>query len=403
MVEAVRRQKRLNFKPGDEHLYSNTGYDLLAAVVERASGKTLAEYARENLFAPLGMNDTRFGDDRRAVIPRRAAAYAPKEEGGYVLDVPNVETVGSGGVYTTIEDLARWDGNFATGRVGGKEWLEQIQTPGTLNDGTKLDYAFGLGVDEDRGVRRVWHNGALASYRAFYARYPGEHLSIAVLCNEGTIIPDLLARQVADVYLAGKLAQSPVPPAPPPAPAAAVKLSEEDLARVTGHYQEVATGNVRRILVKDGTLIYHWQAGNESELVPLSPDRFQMAGVPVRVAVRFEPPEASRPERMVVDVEGQGPSVFAPTAPPATSPEALAAYSGVYVSEEIGVPWTLSVRDGRLVATRGRAGQVTLDPLAADVFSAEGVVVRALRGEDGRITGFRVDMPQARDIRFEKQ
>jgi CubicO group peptidase (beta-lactamase class C family) len=280
MLDLIRRQKGLNFKPGDEHLYSNTGYDLLAIVVERASGKPLREYARENLFAPLGMNETRFVDDRTEILPRRAAAYAPRQEGGFAIDVPHVETVGSGGLYSTIEDLARWDGNFVTGRVGGPEWLEQIQTPGTVNDGTKLDYAFGLGVDEDRGLRRVWHNGALAAFRAFYGRYPDEHLSVALLCNDGSVLVDTLAGQVADVYLAGRFKESPPPPAPP---AATVRLSEQDLTRVTGSYLQENPPTARRILVRDGKLFYHRGPGNESELSPLAADIFALdGGVPVR-------------------------------------------------------------------------------------------------------------------------
>lgn len=405
MLDLIRRQKTLNFKPGDEHLYSNTGYDLLAIVVERASGKPLREYARENLFAPLGMNDTRYVDDRTEILPRRAMAYAPRPGCGFATDVPHVETVGSGGLYSTIEDLARWDESFVTGRVGGREWLEEIQTPGTLNDGTKLDYAFGLGVDEDRGLRRVWHNGALAGFRAFYGRYPSEHLSVALLCNEGSVLVDTLAGQVADVYLAGRFKESPPPPAPQPAPpAATVRLSEKDLTRVTGSYLAEKTSTARRILLRDGKLFYHRGAGNESELAPLTADRFQMVGVPVRVEVRFEPPGAARPERMIFAAEGQEPSVFVPVPPPAETPEALAAYAGTYASDELAATWTLAVEDGRLVASRDRAGELTLSPLAADMFAAAGgLPVRFLRADDGRVTGFRVDTTQARDVRFARQ
>ncbi|MFP5284943.1 MAG: serine hydrolase domain-containing protein, partial [Thermoanaerobaculia bacterium] len=387
-----------------EHLYSNTGYDLLAIVVERASGKSLREYARENLFAPLGMNDTRYVDDRTEVLPRRAMAYAPRPEGGFALDVPHVETVGSGGLYSTIEDLARWDESFVTGRVGGREWLEEIQTPGTLNDGTKLDYAFGLGVDEDRGLRRVWHNGALASFRAFYGRYPDEHLSVALLCNDGSVLIDTRAGQVADVYLAGRFKESPPPPASPPAPAATVRLSEKNLTRLTGSYLQEKASTARRILVRDGKLFYHRGAGNESELAPLGADRFRMVGVPVQVEVRFEPPGAARPERMIFAAEGQEPSVFVPVPPPAETPEALTVYAGTYASDELATTWTFAVRDGRLVASRGRAGELTLTPLAADIFGASGgLPVRFLRGAEGRITGFRVDTAQARGVRFARQ
>jgi CubicO group peptidase (beta-lactamase class C family) len=101
ILDLIHRQRTLNFRPGDEHLYSNTGYDLLAVLVERVAGKPLREAAQEAFFSPLGMKDTVFGDDRTRIVPRRAVAYEPREGGGFVIDMPNVETVGSGGLYTT--------------------------------------------------------------------------------------------------------------------------------------------------------------------------------------------------------------------------------------------------------------------------------------------------------------
>jgi CubicO group peptidase (beta-lactamase class C family) len=404
VLEMVRRQKELNFKPGDEHLYSNTGYDLLPYVVERAAGKPFREYARESLLGPLGMADTRYGDDRTEVMPRRAFAYSPKEGGGFVLNMEDVETVGSGGIYTTIEDFARWDGNLATGRVGGPEWLRVMTTPGTLNDGTKLTYAFGLEIMEDRGLRQVWHNGGLAGYSTMYVRYPDEQLSVAVFCN-GSLEPDPLALRVAEVWLAGKFKEPAPAPAASAAPAAAaVKLAGKDLARVTGYYQSEGEGTVRRILEKDGKLFYHRGPGNEAELAPLSADRFQMLGVPVKVEVRFEPEGAAKPERMIFAAEGQKPSVFRPVAPPVTDPAALAAYAGTYESSELASTWTLTLRDGRLLAARSRAGEVELAPASADVFvTPGGLQVRFTRGEGSRITGFSVSSQQARNVRFEKR
>lgn len=402
VLEMVRRQKELNFKPGDEHLYSNTGYDLLPYVVERAAGKPFREYARENLFAPLGMNDTRFGDDRTEVMPRRAFAYAPKDGGGFVLNMEDVETVGSGGIYTTIEDFARWDENLATGRVGGPEWLRGMTTPGILNDGTKLTYAFGLEVMEDRGLKQVWHNGGLGGFLTMYVRYPDEHLSVAVFCN-GSIEPDPLAIRVAEVWLAGKFKEPAPAPAAAEVPAAPVTLAEKDLARVTGHYQEEGEGTVRRILAKDGKLFYHRGPGNEAELAPLSADRFRMLGVPVKVEVRFEPAGAAKPERMIFAAEGQEPSVFRPVAPPVTDPTALAAYAGMFESSELASTWTVTFRDGRLRAARGRVSEVELVPAAADVFlTPGGLQVRFTRGEGNRIIGFTVSNPQARNVRFER-
>jgi CubicO group peptidase (beta-lactamase class C family) len=409
VLDLVRRQKALNFKPGDEQSYSNTGYDLLAVIVERASGKPLREYARENLFDPLGMKDTRFSDDHTAIIPRRATGYSPKEGGGFAIDMPNVDTVGSGGVYTTVEDLARWDENFYTAKVGGKEWIEQLQTPGTLNSGAKHDYAFGLGVDQDRGLRRVWHNGGLAGYVSTYHRYPGEHFSVVTLCNTTSAEPDQLARQVTDLYLAGRF--TPDPPAPSSqtvAEAPKVALSAQDLARIAGTYLEEPTATVRRILVRDGKLIYQRTPENESELAPLSADRFAMLSRPVAVEVVFEPAGAAAPKKMIVKVEGQPPAVFEAVQPPVATPEALAGYAGTFYSDELDATWTFTVHDGRLFFQRRRFGEETaLDPAAADTFTAGGVLlIRFTRGAENaekQVTGLSVTTAQARKIQFVKR
>ncbi len=147
MVALPARQKELNFTPGDEHLYSNSGYFLLSVIVKRASGKSLRQFADEQIFKPLGMSHTHFHDDRAMVVKNRVTSYFPQKEGGFGVHVNNnFDKVGDGGLLTTIEDLARWDRNFYDYRVGGKELVDQLLTPGELNNGEKLQYAFGLNV-----------------------------------------------------------------------------------------------------------------------------------------------------------------------------------------------------------------------------------------------------------------
>jgi CubicO group peptidase (beta-lactamase class C family) len=115
ILELTKRQRELNFTPGERHLYSNTGYWMLGLIVERASGKTLARYAEENIFKPLGMSHTRFNDDHTTILKNRAVGYAPRKEGGFRLDIVNNDLVGAGGVWTTVEDLTLWDPEFLLG------------------------------------------------------------------------------------------------------------------------------------------------------------------------------------------------------------------------------------------------------------------------------------------------
>jgi CubicO group peptidase (beta-lactamase class C family) len=203
VLQLTARQTALNFAPGEDYLYSNTGYTLLATIVERATGTAFAEFADANIFKPLGMSVSHFHTDAARLVPGRALAFAQRD-GRWVLDTPVNERAGAGGVYTNIPDLLKWDENFYTGKVGGGELLKTLHTTGRLNAGTPLTYAWGLQIGEYRGLPIVEHGGSLGGYRAHLLRIPSQHTSVALLCNSSTIAPSGLARRVADLVVADK-------------------------------------------------------------------------------------------------------------------------------------------------------------------------------------------------------
>jgi hypothetical protein len=196
------RQRALNFTPGSDWLYSNTGFFLLSIIVQRITGKTLREFAAENIFTPLGMSHTQFRDNHAALIADRALAYDPNEKkDGYTLNVSYFEQTGDGAVHTSVEDLLKWDENFYTGQIGGKIFLAELQEHGKLNSGKTLNYAKGLFVADYRGLHTVRHGGSWGGYRAELLRFPDQHFSVACLCNVGNANPSRRANEVADVYL----------------------------------------------------------------------------------------------------------------------------------------------------------------------------------------------------------
>lgn len=208
------RQRSLNFLPGDEHLYSNSGYFLLGLLVERASGRSLRVFADEAIFRPLGMVDSHFHDDVTMIMPRRAEAYFRRADSTWGALPMRFALVGSGGLYTTVRDLARWEANFYRNRLGrGSQGLiETLHSRGVLTSGDTLDYAFGMVHGEYRGLRTVRHGGSLGGYRAHLVRFPDHRLGIAILCNSAEVDPGQLADRVAEVYLGGEMAPR-VPPA----------------------------------------------------------------------------------------------------------------------------------------------------------------------------------------------
>jgi CubicO group peptidase (beta-lactamase class C family) len=234
-VQALARQKGANEKPGVQFAYSNTGYFLLGVVIARVSGESLAEFSRKQIFEPLGMKNTSIVDRYPDGIAALARGY--REEGaGFVIDETGWEQVGDGQVHSDVHDLALWDENFYTGKVGGRALVERMYEVGLLNDGNPTDYAAGVNVYESRGFTWVTHSGSWVGYRSSIRRVPSEHLSVIVLCNRAEAEAGDYGRRIAEVFLKDKLGPpEPEEPEPEEKPAAA-EWSPEELSRYAGAY-----------------------------------------------------------------------------------------------------------------------------------------------------------------------
>lgn len=292
----IARQKELNFTPGTEFLYSNTGYFLLSIVVERASGKTLPIFARERIFEPLGMNSTHIHDDHRLIVKNRAQAYSPREGGGFGIDMSDFEQTGDGSVMTTVGDLALWDANFYSSRVGGPKLHEFLHTHGRLSDGKQLDYCAGLGVSQVRGLKCVSHGGAWAGYRAQLMRFPDQRTSVVVLCNLGSMNPSALALKVAEIVLKDQLAPEPQSKAtkPPSGSATAVPAPTVDPTPFAGLFHSEELGVTYELAARDGQL-FIGEVGLATQAIPPSgPDHFGESGFDLG----FERDASGRPTRI---------------------------------------------------------------------------------------------------------
>jgi CubicO group peptidase (beta-lactamase class C family) len=193
---------KLLFAPGARYEYSNSNYFLLSLVIERASGQPYQDFARRRIFEPLGMTSTLLFHDHSLVVAHRATGYGPREGGGFRVAMSDFEQLGDGAVQTSVEDLARWDANFYSWKVGGERLRDFLHATGTLADEQPIEYARGLMVDRFRGLARVRHGGAWAGYRAQLMRFPEQGTSIVCLCNLGDMDPNELCERVAAIVLA---------------------------------------------------------------------------------------------------------------------------------------------------------------------------------------------------------
>ncbi|MBL9078225.1 MAG: beta-lactamase family protein [Planctomycetes bacterium] len=201
-LAALAKVAALEFATGSKWQYSNSNYFLLAQVVERAAKRPLSEFAAERIFTPLGMASTHVHDDSAQLVPRRALSFARAPRGSWRWEHSNWEQTGDGAVFTTVGDLLRWARNFGSGAVGGDALRDAMARPGTLDDGTAIDYGTGLVFGDLDGVATVSHGGAWAAYRAELLRVPSADLVVICLCNRDDLDPSTICAGIAKVALA---------------------------------------------------------------------------------------------------------------------------------------------------------------------------------------------------------
>lgn len=407
----VNRQRALNFVPGAEYLYSNTGFTLLGTIVRRVSGKSLREFTTERIFEPLGMTSTHFHDDHTMIVPGRTSAYVPPGRGGrggrggdapsvsdYRISIPVFDNAGATSLFTTVEDLAKWDRNFLQPAVGDAGMIAQMAERGTLNDGTTIPYAFALMHGELRGLRTIGHAGSDAGYRADYVRFPDQRYAFATFCNIGTANPAVLNRSVAAIVLADQL--GPVAATGgrgAAAPPRAVPMPTDELRRYAGIYVDTIGEAVRALVFRDSTGTLHTAgAPNAPQLVPIGNEEFVAQVGANRLRVTFH-----RDARGISGMSDSGSAVvFVRREPPRPS---LSEYAGRYRSEELDVEWVFAVSDSSLVLSIRREPDQRLRPVYDDGFSAGGAVVRFTRNGAGRITGFLYSAGRVRHMWFERR
>ena len=301
-VTLIGHQKELNFKPGDDYLYSNSGYFLLGQIVKRVSGKSLREFADERIFQPLGMTHTHFHDDPGHVMKGRAMSYESDGKGGYRISyIQNFDKIGAGGLYTTIEDLRKWDENFYTHQVGGEALQAMIHTRGVLNKGDTIPYAFGNNVTTYRGLRVDEHGGSLMGYKAEILRFPDQHFSVLATCNLGSINPGPLAEQVAEVYLGPKMGpkrERQVADRRSRDVALAAQLNPAELAVYAGDYYSNEVDATYHVAVEDGALVLSARHITAQRLVSTAPDLFRTGN---GLTLRFERSGTERPTAFTIE------------------------------------------------------------------------------------------------------
>ena len=387
-LDLVTHQKALNFPPGTEYSYSNTGYSLLGVIVQRVSGQSLDAFTQARLFQPLGMTHTRWRDDFTAIVKGRTTAYSGTATNGFKTDMSFTNMIGNGGLLTTVVDLLRWNENFFNPSVGGKAFVDSMQTRMVLRSGRRITYALGLEVGSYDGVAEVSHGGSTAGYRTFLARYPEQHVSLAVLCNLGSTNPVALGHQIADL-----LVTKPAAAAQSGAPA--ITLSAAQLERWAGTYVDTRTDRALRLAARDGALAM--AEGPNGVARPVTPNAFRAFGTADLVF------SGSAPARKALLIRDGDTSVFAEAHAAPLTKAKLAEYAGTYTSDELDVVLTVAPVGELLILRRRPADEMAMRPVYDDDFATSIGSLRFSRDANGRVTGFGVYSGRIRNVRFNKR
>jgi CubicO group peptidase (beta-lactamase class C family) len=379
------RQRTLNNKPGDEYIYSNSNYNLFAIIVERVSGKSLAEFTRINIFEPAGMKHTEWRNNFKKIVPNRAIAYS-KNGNAYETEMPNEYVYGNGGLLTTAEDLLRWNDYYLNGKLGNPSLLPKQLATSTFNNGIMGSYGAGLVIDSARGRKRIAHNGATAGYRSNLLHFPELGLSVAWLSNTaefdqapdpGTTVANLLVKDVS-------VARNRTPPT-------GVDVPLATLNTYTGWYRDDRTANGVRLFIKDGKLAN----SRGANMVPIANNVF-MTGQN-RIEIR------TMPTKQLVSVSPVDTTYFNATDSALAGEKALQEYTGEYYSEEAQTTFQILVKNGQLIAQLDPTSFHALTPTYKDGFTYQGAAISFRRDNKKQITGMSIFAGRARNVAFIKR
>jgi CubicO group peptidase (beta-lactamase class C family) len=397
VIKLVAKQKALNFLPGDEHMYCNTGYTLLAEIVKKVSGQTIRQFADKQIFQPLGMKDTHFHDNYQELVPGRAYSYAQTLTGGYQHAVLSYSIVGATSLLTTVLDEAKWLNNYETGTVGGKALIEKMYETGVLNNGRKLNYAFALSIDKFKGWKLIGHGGADAGFRTYTCRLPENDLGIIVFSNLASTNASGLASQVAGILITTNKEE--------PKPVVNTNFTDSNFhKRLQGSYYS-ERGELLELLWKNGKLLRRapgTPGGVETMFLADNNNHYPVSNSVVVLMLNDK--NKSADSVMEFKWENQVTTIDFKRQP-AVAQKVTAEFAGRYYGPETEAFYTITEKDGKLTLEHRKFSDAPLKPVAPDVFSCPNwwmSNLHFLRDKKGRIIAFEVNAGRVQHLRYDR-
>lgn len=400
VLRILQRQTEFQASPGEEYNYNNTAFIMAAEIVERISGKDFPVFIKENIFDPLGMENSYVRNDPSTIIPKATQGYSYGEQ-GFTESGDLDASYGAGGIYTTPSDLAKWMNNFENPEVGGPELVEKLVTPGILNNGDTMSYALGIGVGEYKGLKMYSHGGADIAHRAMLVYFPEIKSGVVTLSNNATF-PGSTAYKIADAFFKDYLKEEKKEETEETEETDDLELGENILKRYVGKFKSEQIGMIMEFKLEEGALVAYPTGQSELKLEPTSENSFDYIGV--EASIIFSQDEEGKYNKAVhtqggtdfdfVRIKGFDPSIGE-----------LQAFTGRYFSDELETFYTIIVKDSMLVAQHRNVEDIELTPTEKDSFNGSVYFMNEVafqRNALGKIDAFTVSNGRTKGILFER-
>ncbi len=398
IIRVVQNQGELQNKPRDEFNYNNTGFSLMSEVVHRVTGTPFPEWMRDNVFLPLGMDDTVIKNRTGMVIENRSSGYAVSEGGLYEEVTDLSGAMGAGGIYTTMDDLAKWIRNLSSPTVGGEEIISEISTSYVLNNGEETGYGLGLGIGEHRGLKTLQHGGADMAHRSMLVYFPDIDAAVVTQSNDAGFRGDH-AYTVADAFFEEYFNDSSESEDEEPEEGE-FAYNHEQFDALSGRYElEIQPGFILTF-DRDGERLFTQATGQpEIDIKATSDSTFTLIGVAANIT--FHMNEDMTADSLTLHQNGNHIARKIEWNP---SAEELGQYTGTYYSEEISTVYTLIVDNESLTLEHYQMDPIQLNPGTEGEFSGGFPIgnISFIENNEGEITGFTVSNGRTRGVLFEK-
>ena len=400
IVKILSKQKELNFEPGERFLYSNSGYTMLAEIVESVTGKTLRAFTDSAIFKPLKMSSTHFHDDYEEIEKNRSYSYNRNDSNHFSNSILSYSNAGATSLFTNINDMARWVTNFYHPTVGNQHDIAQLTEKGKLNNGKEINYALGISVDKQDGWTKFSHGGGDAGYRTYITVFPDLKMGFLVFSNVGDFNSYLKTLELSRVFIADTSKKEGAMSGKKDS-ASATLTHAEAMKKFAGDF--ISSDGVRFNFKIQNNKLYLNPGEHDYLLIKESKDSFSVFVFPEIRFVFYE--NINKPMVDFLDNDGELHKMTKVTTVTSPSQKQLQAYTGAYYCPELDCKYEIVLREQQLYLTNNKYNDTKLtlngeDHLSSNFWWMSHLLVT--RDANKNVSGFEVNDGRVMHLKFEK-